>query len=53
MGFDWVVGGRTGATFSVDKEGKMARIEEGHVTIDPTGADSACSRLAHKGPWAD
>jgi peroxiredoxin len=36
------------ATFVVDKEGKIASIEEGNVAIDPTGADTACSRLAHK-----
>jgi peroxiredoxin len=38
------------ATFVVDKEGKIASIEEGNVAIDPTGADTACSRLAHKNP---
>ena len=37
------------ATFVVDKEGKIASTEEGNVAIDPTGADTACSRLAHKG----
>lgn len=36
------------ATFVVDKDGKIASIEEGSVAIDPTGADTACSRLAHK-----
>jgi peroxiredoxin len=36
------------ATFVVDKEGKIAHIEEGSSAIDPTGADTACSRLAHK-----
>ena len=35
-------------TFVVDKEGKIANIEEGNGAIDPTGADTACSRLAHK-----
>jgi peroxiredoxin len=38
------------ATFVVDKDGKIASIEEGSVAIDPTGADTACSRLAHKSP---
>jgi peroxiredoxin len=38
------------ATFVVDKEGKIASLEEGSVAIDPTGADTACSRLAHKSP---
>jgi peroxiredoxin len=36
------------ATFVVDKEGKIAHIEEGNSAIDPTGADTVCSRLAHK-----
>jgi peroxiredoxin Q/BCP len=35
-------------TFVVDMEGKIAMIEEGSAAIDPTGADAACSRLAHK-----
>ena len=37
------------ATFVVDKDGKIANIEEGSVAIDTAGADAACSRLAHKG----
>jgi len=37
------------ATFVVDKDGKIASIEEGSVAIDPAGADTACSRLSHKG----
>ena len=36
------------ATFVVDKEGKIVYIEEGVSAIDPTGADTACSRAAHK-----
>jgi len=36
------------ATFVVDKEGKIAYIEEGNTAIDPTGATDACSRSAHK-----
>jgi peroxiredoxin len=36
------------ATFVVDKEGKIAFIEEGNQAIDTAGADEACSRLAHK-----
>jgi len=36
------------ATFVIDKEGKITYIEEGNSAIDPTGADTACSRLAHK-----
>ena len=35
-------------TFVVDKDGKIALIEEGSSAIDPSGADVACSRLAHK-----
>jgi peroxiredoxin len=36
------------STFVVDKEGKIAYIEQGNTAIDPTGADTACSRAAHK-----
>ena len=36
------------ATFVVDKEGKIVNIQEGNEAIDPTGADEACSRLAHR-----
>jgi len=36
------------ATFVVDKEGKIIHIEEGSGAIDPSGAETACSRLAHK-----
>ena len=36
------------ATFVVDKDGKIAHIEEGSAAIDPTGAETACSRLAHR-----
>jgi peroxiredoxin len=37
------------ATFVVDKEGKIIHIEEGSTALDPEGAETACSRLAHKG----
>ena|SRR5579871_5767634 len=37
------------STFVVDKEGKIVYIQEGNGAIDPTGADTACSRLGHKG----
>jgi len=36
------------STFVVDREGKIQHIEEGNSAIDPTGAETACSRLAHK-----
>jgi peroxiredoxin len=36
------------ATFVVDREGKIAHLEEGSSALDPTGADTACSRLAHR-----
>ncbi len=36
------------ATFVVDKEGKIQHIEEGKTAVDPTGAETACSRLHHK-----
>lgn len=35
-------------TFVIDMDGKIAYIEEGGSAIDVTGADTACSRLAHK-----
>ncbi len=36
------------STFVIDKQGKIINIEEGNVALDPTGAETACSRLAHK-----
>ena len=36
------------ATFVIDKEGKIVNIEEGNTAIDPTGAETACSRSSHK-----
>ncbi|MBM3729054.1 MAG: redoxin domain-containing protein [Acidobacteria bacterium] len=33
------------ATFVVDKEGKIAYIEEGSSAVDTSGAANACSRL--------
>ncbi len=36
------------ATFVVDKDGKIEHIQEGNEAIDPSGADEACSRLAHR-----
>lgn len=36
------------ATFVIDKDGKIANIEEGRDAVDPSGAEQACSRLAHK-----
>jgi peroxiredoxin len=36
------------ATFVVDKDGKIQHIEEGSGAVDPTGAETACSRLHHK-----
>jgi alkyl hydroperoxide reductase subunit AhpC len=38
------------ATFVIDKEGKIVHIEEGSGALDPTGAETACSRMAHKAP---
>ena len=35
------------ATFVVDKEGKIAYIEEGNTAVDISGAAAACSRLNH------
>jgi peroxiredoxin len=42
------VGMANRTTFVVDMDGKIAYIEEGNAAIDVTGADEACSRLAHK-----
>jgi peroxiredoxin len=36
------------ATFVIDKDGKIANIQEGNEAIDISGADEACSRLAHR-----
>jgi peroxiredoxin len=36
------------ATFVVGTDGKIVSIEEGNSAIDPTGAETACSRAAHK-----
>jgi len=36
------------STFVINKEGKIEHIEEGSGAIDPTGAETACSRLAHR-----
>jgi|SRR6059036_3005212 len=36
------------STFVIDKEGKIQHIEEGSGAIDPTGAETACSRLHRK-----
>jgi len=36
------------ATFVIDPEGRIQHIEEGGTAIDPTGAETACSRLHHK-----
>jgi peroxiredoxin len=36
------------STFVIDKEGKIVYIEQGVTAIDPSGAETACSRAAHK-----
>jgi peroxiredoxin len=36
-------------TFVVDTDGKIASITEGREALDPTGAETACSRIKHKG----
>ena len=38
------------STFVIDKEGKIVKIEEGSIALDPSGAETACNRLAHKNP---
>jgi peroxiredoxin len=42
------VGVANRATFVVGTDGKIVSIEEGNSAIDPTGAETACSRAAHK-----
>jgi peroxiredoxin len=37
-------------TFLIDMDGKIAYIEEGNSTIDPTGTVTACSRLKKHQP---
>jgi peroxiredoxin len=32
-------------TFVIDTDGKIVNIEEGSAALDPTGAETACSRL--------
>ena len=35
-------------TFVIDSDGKITHIEEGSAAIDPTGAETACSRIKKK-----
>lgn len=35
-------------TFLINKEGRIEWIQEGNAAIDISGADEACSRLAHR-----
>ena len=35
-------------TFVIDPEGKIVEIVEGSAAIDPTGAETACSRIHKK-----
>jgi peroxiredoxin len=37
------------ATFVIDPQGKIEEIVEGNAAIDPTGAETACSRVKHRG----
>lgn len=34
-------------TFVIDKQGRIRHIEQGNSAVDPTGAETACSRLGH------
>ncbi len=36
------------ATFVIDRDGKIVHIEEGSSALDPSGAETACSRMAHR-----
>jgi mycoredoxin-dependent peroxiredoxin len=33
------------STFLIDTDGKIAYIQEGNTAIDPSGAETACSRM--------
>lgn len=35
-------------TFIIDIDGKIVDIQENNAALDPTGAETACSRLKHK-----
>lgn len=35
-------------TFVIDTDGKIADIQENKAALDPSGAETACSRLKHK-----
>lgn len=35
-------------TFVIDTDGKIVNIDEGAGALDPTGAETACSRTKHK-----
>jgi peroxiredoxin len=35
-------------TFVVDADGKIVNIDEGSAALDPTGAETACTRAKHK-----
>jgi peroxiredoxin len=37
------------ATLVIDADGKIVNIEEGRAALDPTGAETACSRIKKKG----
>jgi peroxiredoxin len=36
------------ATFVIDMDGKIVSVEEGNTAVDPTGAETACSRIKKK-----
>lgn len=35
-------------TFVIDTDGKIVNIDEGSAALDPTGAETACSRVKKK-----
>ena len=37
-------------TFVIDTEGKIVNIDEGQAALDPTGAETACTRIKKKAP---
>lgn len=37
-------------TFVIDTDGKIVNVEEGKAALDPTGAETACTRIKKKAP---
>lgn len=44
------VGVANRTTFVIDSDGKIVNIEEGTAALDPSGAETACTRIKKKSP---